>query len=325
MPPQKNDLLKNLNELIAQNESKAVLDFIEESLKTPQPNTQAIMEALYNFKIVFVAIVLEALEDYPANLLEITNWIRNNLDPQLTEIFGKAHSRLPAHHKKSIELKFGHDQAFLEWLRCFDRDLYVCPPTLYPILQQVTEKLSLHLAHDIIKLIETDEPTPYPLALPSDENPVPLYPIDEVLGVYIPEQQTVKLYKKEIKQVASRLGVKAETLRNVVLLHEVVHAIVHLGRDADGHNFETQAYLLVDNGLKPSPFHELIAQLICYHCVKDDQGLYECFLRLDHHQPEAYRHWIDLKDMSLEQIRSALIKLRRGEATATVSIFRQLW
>lgn len=149
--------------------------------------------------------------------------------------------------------------------------------------------------------------------------------IDEVLGKYDPDKQEIILYTENIKSTANYLNISENILTHLVEIHEAAHAIIHLGIDADGINFNTNSYKGVDRGKFPSPLHETLAQLFCYHCcVKND--LYGAFLNafenLNRCQPEQYRLWEQFKDVPLERIRSILIEIRQQRIGASFEAFR---
>jgi hypothetical protein len=56
---------------------------------------------------------------------------------------------------------------------------------------------------------------------------------EDVLGAYFFRRPEIQLYWMAIALVSTSLGVDAESLALVVLLHELAHAYSHLGRDID--------------------------------------------------------------------------------------------
>ncbi|MFZ2410095.1 MAG: hypothetical protein WAW23_00850 [Candidatus Methanoperedens sp.] len=196
----------------------------------------------------------------------------------------------------------------------------------YSALQSIAEGLGLHL-NDTVMQIETADPSPITLERQKQEQKeegLELLPIDKLLGQYFPEDKLIKLYKQEIIDAANRLNVNPETLKMIVVLHEAAHAIVHLGKDADKKNFNTKAYCMVDSGSDPSRLHETLAQLLCYHYVKDYPKLLECFEKLNKHQPPVYNLWERFKDISLELVRGILIDMREGKIEASFKKFEEL-
>lgn len=149
----------------------------------------------------------------------------------------------------------------------------------------------------------------------SDEEVIPL---DGRLGAYLPDERLIEIYTANIREAARLLGLGREVVRRVVEAHEAAHAIIHLGQDADGCAFETEAFKSADGGATPSPLQETLAQLLCWHFLKGDAELRACFETLSEHQPAAYGHWQKLRGLNLEQLRDILIHLRRGEIEANV-------
>jgi hypothetical protein len=216
---------------------------------------------------------------------------------------------------------------YLEWLEGFERGAVTSSITSYSALQMVAEKIGLYLK-DEVKQIETYEPSPITRRrlereLQREEDRE-LIPIDKYLGEYFPDDQLIKLYMTEIRDSAKRLNVGVEALRRVVEFHESAHAIVHLGRDADGKNFNTGAFKMVDGGIDPSPLHETLAQLLTYHCIKDIPELIKCFKKLNKFQPSAYRNWKNFTQVPLEIIRNILIGIRQGRIEASFDMFEMI-
>jgi hypothetical protein len=207
------------------------------------------------------------------------------------------------------------------------KEIYEEKERNYETLQTTAEKIGLHLKDAVIQ-IETDEPSPITRRRlerePQREENRELIPIDKYLGEYFPDDQLIKLYMTEIHDCAKRLGVSVEALRRVVEFHESAHAVVHLGRDAEGKNFNTGAFKMVDGGVDPSPLHETLAQLLTYHCIKDIPELIDCFEKLDQHQPNAYQKWKNFTHIPLERIRNILVGMRQGRIEASFDMFTRI-
>ncbi|MHC5776316.1 hypothetical protein [Nostoc sp.] len=190
-------------------------------------------------------------------------------------------------------------------------------------IKSVSEKIGLHLATRIKVNKEKSSPI----------NEVQLKRwgilegqdlIDEVLGKYDPDKQEIILYTENIKSTANHLNISENILTQLVEIHEAAHAIIHLGIDADGINFNTNSYKGIDRGKFPSPLHETLAQLLCYHCVKDGylRGFIHYFENLNRCQPKEYRLWEQFKDVPLERIRSILIEIRQQRIGASFEAFK---
>lgn len=97
-----------------------------------------------------------------------------------------------------------------------------------------------------------------------------------LLGRYIPKEMTIEIYEKQIRRCAATLGVDPDLLREIVLIHELSHALVHLGvlssEDRDWLNRTTptdwdvflQQRTAIFHGIDEFT-HEYVAQaLTCY-------------------------------------------------------------
>jgi hypothetical protein len=304
-----------------------------------------------------ILVLRDNPDEYSKKFVEIFDWFLRNPLPETVEIIGKElWLNLPWNYKEAVRLyyyekiedlyKHFYDlykhfyefrgalalpvptkHPFLEWLEGFERGAVTSSIASYSALQMVAEKLGLHLKDAVIE-IETHEPSPVTRKrlereLQREENRE-LIPIDKLLGEYFPDDQLIKLYMTEIHDCAKRLRVSVEALRRVVEFHESAHAVVHLGRDADGKNFNTGAFKMVDGGVDPSPLHETLAQLLTYHCIKDIPELLKCFEKLNQHQPSAYRKWENFTHVPLEQIRNILVGIRQGRIEASFDIFARI-
>jgi len=137
--------------------------------------------------------------------------------------------------------------------------------------------------------------------------------IDEVLGSYFPEDQRIVLYVDAIKDYAGqKIKVSSDIITEVVLRHEAAHAVIHLGKDADGNIFKLHDYLRLDGREKPGRLHETLAQLFCFHSVNEDAELSDCLHVLCKYAPAPYVLWDDFRNVSLERIRDILIDIRRN-------------
>ena len=124
----------------------------------------------------------------------------------------------------------------------------------------------------------------FPREVQSDEEPpvrldarTDIIPIDGVLGIYTPERQEIKIFKRGIEDVASRLGLRAQDIALIVGLHEWAHALFHIGLPKD-----ERFRVTLDEALWPETLasatakfhrletglHERLAQLIVYHALQ---------------------------------------------------------
>lgn len=206
-------------------------------------------------------------------------------NPVFINLMSGKWKKLPPEYKIVIRMHLHNEKNLLHWLDEFDRGIFTYPfSSISTSLQLISEKLGFHIL-DRVDLSETDDSSPITIKSQhqkkNHDDEIKFIPIDKFLGQYFPQKKLIKLYNKEILKTANILFVKPDTLKRVVELHEASHAIVHLGRDADENNFNTDAFCSVDPWFDPSPLHEVLAQLLCYHCVKEDSDLLECFEELN--------------------------------------------
>jgi len=330
--------------------------FVDIWLKRDTTNINDLLSPLEHRPSILQKIILavrERPDEYSLHFVKIFDWLLRNPLPDTAEMIGKElWLNLPSKYKEAVRLYYYkkiedlythllHEERilkggyfsvptrhpFVEWLEGFERGAVTSSITSYSALQMVAEKIGLHLK-DVVRQIETLEPSPITRGQGrkelQEEKNKELIPIDKYLGQYFPDDQLIKLYMTEIHDCARRLGVSAEALRRVVEFHESGHAVVHLGRDADGKNFNTGAFEMVDGSDDPSPLHETLAQLLTYHCVKDVPELFECFEKLDQRQPSAYKKWKNFTDVPLERIRNVLVGIRQGRIEARFDMFAKI-
>jgi hypothetical protein len=124
---------------------------------------------------------------------------------------------------------------------------------------------------------------------------------DNLLGVYYPEQKTIKLFTKCIEVVAKKLSISEQELQDVVLLHEFGHWITHKlpyeeqrewGDFCNCHNHDVL---------------EGWAQLLTWWVVKDIPKLKNAFCKLNNKQSPPYQVWKQFENSS----------------TLTLSLFRE--
>ena len=280
------------------------------TLALPVPTKHPFLEWLEGFEIGAVTSSIASYDE-----------IKEKVALKLVKEIVKIKKRM----KKEGETSEGY-QKMTELLRKI-QEIFEEKGRNYETLQMTAEKIGLHLKDTVIQ-IETDEPSPVTRMrlereLQREENRE-LIPIDKYLGEYFPDDQLVKLYMTEIHDCAKRLNVSVEALSRVVEFHESAHAIIHLGRDSEGRNFNTTAFKMVDGGVDPSPLHETLAQLLTYHCIKDIPELIECFEKLTKFQPSAYRKWENFTHIPLERIRNILVGIRQGRIEASFDIFARI-
>ena len=143
-----------------------------------------------------------------------------------------------------------------------------------------------------------------------------------LLGDYKPSLGKVVLYETAIAECADKLALRARHVGSLTLIHETIHALAHLGRDLDGRMWPEFALPSADSPLfEPSWFHETLAQYFTYqHIVRlRDPALLHAFEAMSAKQAPAYRAWRRLLSLSLEDVRSWFMSVRRGIGLATPS------
>jgi hypothetical protein len=140
-----------------------------------------------------------------------------------------------------------------------------------------------------------------------------------LLGDYQSDAGRVVLYSGAISECADKLALQARHVGIVTLIHETIHALVHLGRDLDGRMWLEFALPAANNPLfEPSWFHETLTQYFTYHHIVRlrDPALLNAFEVMSERQAPAYRTWRRLQHLSIEEARNWLMSVRRGVGVA---------
>ena len=138
-----------------------------------------------------------------------------------------------------------------------------------------------------------------------------------LLGDYQPRTGSVFLYTTVIAQCADKLALQARHVGSVTLIHETLHALMHLGRDLDGRMWSEFALPATDSPLfEPSWLHETLTQYFTYqHLVRlGDPALMHAFKTISDKQSTPYRGWRRLENLPMEDARNWLMSVRRGIA-----------
>ena len=136
-----------------------------------------------------------------------------------------------------------------------------------------------------------------------------------LLGDYQPALGKVTLYSEAISVCAGKLSLLARHVGSVTLIHETLHALMHLGRDLDGRLWTEFALPDAHHPLfEPSALHETLAQYFTYqHLLRlKDAALLNAFQVMAQIQAPAYRTWQRLEHWPLEDARNWLMSVRRG-------------
>ncbi len=146
-----------------------------------------------------------------------------------------------------------------------------------------------------------------------------------LLGDYEPAASKVLLYTEAIAVCADKLALRARYVGSVTLIHETMHALMHLGTDLDGRRWTE--FSLPDAGhplFEPSKFHETLAQYFTYqHILRlRDPALMNAFKVMSAKQAPAYRAWESLVDLPMEDARAWFMNVRRGVGPGTPPSYR---
>lgn len=136
-----------------------------------------------------------------------------------------------------------------------------------------------------------------------------------LLGRYESATAAVIVYPKTVAWCARALEVDVHPLENVVLLHETIHAVCHLGRDLDGRMWEAFALPTSDDpSFQPDLLHEGLAQFFTFKMIEwlADNNMMNAFEALTDVQPRAYKRWRKMRDFPVERVREVLVAARTG-------------
>ncbi|MCY0964858.1 hypothetical protein [Parathalassolituus penaei] len=126
----------------------------------------------------------------------------------------------------------------------------------------------------------------------------------------------VIIYWSVIGIIAPRLGVSIEALTCVVLAHELAHAYTQAGFDIDGQNWPLESFFGSDVYLIEG-LAQYYTERLAEKLDSRIPGLQHAYKQLLEKQTGPYRHhtfWIDDLKASPEQIRHAMLKVRRPDS-----------
>ena len=104
---------------------------------------------------------------------------------------------------------------------------------------------------------------------------------------------------------------------SVTLIHETLHALMHLGRDLDGRMWTEFALPDPSSPLfEPSWFHETLTQYFTYQQILRlrDPALINAFETMSAKSMPQYRAWERIRSLPIEDARNWLMSVRRGVA-----------
>ena len=137
-----------------------------------------------------------------------------------------------------------------------------------------------------------------------ERTPPETFSIEELLGVYQPDQEQIIIYERGIRWRRHRLD--EEWLFAVVLVHEIAHWITHLLPKSGVPTWATDLYVQGE-----ADVHEGWAQLMTYWIAEQVGGEFkQTFEKLNSNQPPPYRVFEQFKDEPIDKVMASLEKLR---------------
>jgi hypothetical protein len=135
--------------------------------------------------------------------------------------------------------------------------------------------------------------------------------ITDMLGDYFPSDRKIVIYKKVCETTAELLGVGYGALEYVVALHEITHAVTHLGEEGfPGSGIIWDFFPDADLWDR-----ELFAQIypLFHFQQRDEQGALDVFLKLSMNQHAIYNSWQVYQYFPLTEINEllSLTRLKR--------------
>lgn len=140
------------------------------------------------------------------------------------------------------------------------------------------------------------------------------YVLDNLLGSYLPDKYTIKLYPHMIEKVANDLDIDSEALGTVTYIHLTIHAYCHIGKDLNGREWLDFSLPQPEQPIfKLSQVHETIAQYYTNKLIKNiqDEKIEKAFLEFEKYSVGEYKAWRKVENYTLEKMRSVLIKYRK--------------
>lgn len=142
-----------------------------------------------------------------------------------------------------------------------------------------------------------------------------------LLGNYEPAKGRVVLYIGPIGDCAGEMHLQPRHVGSVTLIHETLHALMHLGRDLDGRMWPEFALPDPSSPLfEPSWFHETLTQYFTYqHILRlRDPALMHAFETMSAKSAAPYRAWERLRNLPIEDARNWLMSVRRGVGAGSI-------
>ena len=152
-----------------------------------------------------------------------------------------------------------------------------------------------------------------------EKNPIlRKYPIDRLMGEYLPKKRQIIIYLQGINRAAEYLSKKEkhpnlyDNLLSIVLLHEIGHFWVHNFKNDKMSNNKR----FNDNNLS-----EWIAQVFAFLCLHKSVGAKKVMLLLAKYQPAAYRTFVVFQNLPLNEFKNSIKQLSSDDSKCNWKFF----
>lgn len=128
----------------------------------------------------------------------------------------------------------------------------------------------------------------------------------DLLGVYKSNTNEIILYDLLIRLCSIKLEIDYETLKQIVLIHELSHAITHLGKDSENNIWEHFDIALIED-------KEYFAQIYTYKLLAEDNytSALEVLNKLTETQIEVYQTYKKSISNGISEINNDLLIKRK--------------
>jgi hypothetical protein len=148
---------------------------------------------------------------------------------------------------------------------------------------------------------------------------------EDILGVYLfngPRTPRIEIYWMAQALIAAMIGARIEDLTVVTLAHELAHGYTHVGKDIDGHSWDTAGFKATDLDVCEG-LAQHYTQLIAERLAPRQPGVLKAYQTLLKYQAKPYRAhlgWSDsLQSRRGEIVRAAMLRARtEGKVTSEI-------
>ena len=142
-----------------------------------------------------------------------------------------------------------------------------------------------------------------------------IFAIDEdILGAYYFRIPEIRIYWMAITIMSSVLRIDVEGLTSVVLIHELVHAYSHLGKDVDISKWATEDFAAASLGIVEG-IAQYYTHIIANKLNSSDPAILDAFKKFLVKQTGPYlvhEEWLEMSDSMGEAIRYAMLTTRNN-------------